>query len=105
MTVEPASTRANRINSDSLDWSYIGISFTVGHSTSARRARRRSTLIHGGRDGQYCSLGSLYLGPAAGILETKARIARKHGSWIAVPNAADEVRLNSRAREKGLIHA
>src|ERR1019366_10017821 len=43
MTVEPASTRANRINSDSLDWSYIGISFTVGHSTSARRARGRST--------------------------------------------------------------
>src|ERR1700724_4590866 len=43
MTVEPASTRANRINSDSLDWSYIGISFTVEHSTSARRARRRST--------------------------------------------------------------
>src|SRR5580693_6371201 len=25
MTVDPASTRANRINSDSLDWSYIGI--------------------------------------------------------------------------------
>src|ERR1700730_8390209 len=43
MTVEPASTRANRINSDSLDWSYIGISFTGEHSTSARRARRRST--------------------------------------------------------------
>src|ERR1700723_3753702 len=43
MTVEPASTRANRINSDSLDWSYIVISFTVGHSTSARRARGRST--------------------------------------------------------------
>src|SRR6202051_3406238 len=42
MTVEPASTRANRINSDSLDWSYIGISFTVGHSTSARRARGQS---------------------------------------------------------------
>src|ERR1700681_4868509 len=42
MTVEPASTRANRINSDSLDWSYIGISFTVGHSTRARRAGRRS---------------------------------------------------------------
>src|SRR5271169_5106542 len=39
MTVEPASTRANRINSDSLDWSYIGISVTVGHSMSARRAR------------------------------------------------------------------
>src|ERR1700722_17093707 len=43
MTVDPASTRANRINSDSLDWSYIGISVTVGHSTSARRARGRST--------------------------------------------------------------
>src|ERR1700678_3613529 len=43
MTVAPASTRANRINSDSLDWSYIGISVTVGHSTSARRARGRST--------------------------------------------------------------
>src|ERR1035441_2140932 len=43
MTVEPASTRANRINSDSLDWSYIGISVAVGHSTCARRARRRST--------------------------------------------------------------
>src|SRR5882757_3644034 len=42
MTVEPASTRANRINSDSLDWSYIGISFTVGHSTRARRAGWRS---------------------------------------------------------------
>src|ERR1700722_20601018 len=39
MTVEPASTRANRINSDSLDWSYIGISVTVGHSMRARRAR------------------------------------------------------------------
>src|SRR5580765_4696249 len=45
MTVEPASTRANRINSDSLDWSYIGISFTVGHSTSARRARGDPRLI------------------------------------------------------------
>src|SRR5450631_4780674 len=44
MTVEPASTRANRINSDSLDWSYIGISFTVGHSTSVRRARGRSSV-------------------------------------------------------------
>src|SRR5581483_7415339 len=36
MTVEPASTRANRSNSDSLDGAYIGISFTVG----IRRARR-----------------------------------------------------------------
>src|SRR5450830_115618 len=36
MTVEPVSTLANRINSAILDWSYIGISFTVGHSTSRR---------------------------------------------------------------------
>src|ERR1700722_17533403 len=43
MTVEPAFTRANLINSDSLDWSYIGISVTVGYSTSARPASRRST--------------------------------------------------------------
>src|SRR5450755_3675673 len=46
MTVEPASTRANRISSDSLDWSYIGISSIVGHSTSARRARGDAWLIH-----------------------------------------------------------
>src|ERR1700693_3365868 len=46
MTVEPASTRAHRINLDSLDWSYIGISFTVGHSTRARRARGDPRLIH-----------------------------------------------------------
>src|ERR1700689_346183 len=43
MTAEPASTCANRINSDSLDWSYIGISFAVEHSASAQRARGRST--------------------------------------------------------------
>src|SRR5882724_5839935 len=98
MTVEPASTRANRINSDSLDWSYIGISVTVWHSTSARRGGD-PRLIHGGRDGQrfYCSLRSPDLGPATGLLKTKARIARKHGSWIAVANAADEVRPNPRA--------
>src|SRR5581483_7906312 len=43
MTVEPASIRANWINSDCLAWSYIGISVAVGLSTSARRARRCST--------------------------------------------------------------
>src|SRR3984957_5518947 len=32
-------------------------------------------------------------------------IARKHGSWIAVANAADKVRLDSRAGEERLIHA
>src|ERR1039457_1947572 len=46
-----------------------------------------------------------WLGPATGLLKTKARIARKHGRWIAVANAADKVRLDSRAREKGLIYA
>src|SRR5476651_295796 len=46
-----------------------------------------------------------WLGPATGFLKTKARIARKHGRWIAVANTADKVRLDSRAREKGLIHA
>src|ERR1700683_3992189 len=114
MTAEPASTRANRINSDSLDWSYIGISVTVGHSTSARRGRRRSAapsppppsrivsdLLHC----FHCSLRSLGLGPATGLLKTKARIARKHGSWIAVANAADKVRLDPRAGKKDLIHA
>src|SRR6185369_1626829 len=104
MTVEPAFTRANRINSDSLDWSYIEISVTVGYSTSARPASRRFTAHspstpnrwpHGQRF--HCSLRSLHLGPAAGLLKTKARIAREHGSWIAVPNAADEVRPNPRA--------
>src|ERR1700722_1695989 len=46
MTVEPASTRANRINSDNLDWSYIGISFTFGHSTRTRRAGSDPRLVH-----------------------------------------------------------
>src|SRR5580704_18781579 len=45
------------------------------------------------------------LGPAPGLLKSQARIARKHGRWIAVANTAEKVRLDSRAREKGLIHA
>ena len=55
-------------------------------------------------DGQrfHCSLRSLDLGPAAGLLKTKARIARKHGSWIAIANAADKVLLDSRAGKKTL---
>src|SRR5580692_2523432 len=53
MTVEPASTRANRINSDSLDWSYIAISlngcaFDLKHSRQFRvpavRAGQRPVL-------------------------------------------------------------
>src|ERR1700740_1400472 len=43
MTVEPASTRVNRINSDSLDWSYIGISVTVEHFEERAACGGRST--------------------------------------------------------------
>src|SRR5580698_3574391 len=43
MTVEPASTRANLINSDCLDWSYIAISLMIGRSMSVWHARGRST--------------------------------------------------------------
>src|ERR1700754_2302257 len=38
MTVRPASTRANWINSDCLDWSYIGMSLELG-SRLVRAAR------------------------------------------------------------------
>src|SRR3954466_542097 len=44
-------------------------------------------------------------GPATRLLKAEARIAREHGSWIAVANAADKVRLDSRAGEKRLVHA
>src|ERR1043166_1866076 len=43
MTIEPAWTRANRINSVSLDGSYIGFSFSAEHSTKAACA----APIHG----------------------------------------------------------
>src|SRR5882672_1813267 len=103
MTVEPAFTRANRINSDSLDWSYIGISVTVGYERAA--ASRRSTAHSPSTPNRWPQTASGFavrseamdLGPAAGLLKTKARIARKHGSWIAVTNAANEVRPNPRA--------
>src|SRR6185312_16262076 len=45
------------------------------------------------------------LGPATGLLKTKARVAWKHGSRIAVANAADKVRPDTRAGKKDLIHA
>src|SRR5450755_1521917 len=73
MTVEPASTRANRINSDSLDWSYIGISFTVRHSTSTRRAGGR---IHGSSTVHpelIAADGQRYASPDASIREARAR--------------------------------
>jgi len=69
MTVEPASTRANRINSDSLDWSYIGISFTIGNSTSARRARGRSTTVY---PDPMAADGQRYGSPDASISEARA---------------------------------
>src|SRR4051812_18393782 len=43
MTVDPTSTRANRINSDSFDWSYIGISFGGVFDERVGHARGRST--------------------------------------------------------------
>ena len=46
-----------------------------------------------------------WLGPATSLLKTQARIAWKRGSRIAAANAADKVRLDSRAGKKGLIHA
>src|SRR3546814_11373272 len=42
MTVEPASTRANRINPDCLDWLYIGTSVAVGNHACGWPAPRRS---------------------------------------------------------------
>src|SRR5580700_8237616 len=99
MTVEPAFTRANRINSDSLDWSYIGTSITVGISKSAPVCE---APIHGSLTGDR---GRASLGPATGLLKTKARVARKHGSRIAVANAADKIRPDSRAGKEDIIHA
>src|ERR1700722_2525997 len=43
MTVDPASTRANRINSESLDWSYIGI-LLFACLTTHPSARRHSPV-------------------------------------------------------------
>src|SRR5476649_1987220 len=57
MTVEPTSTRANRINSDCLDWSYIGISFTVEQSAGARRAGPASTAHSWALRGPLCGCG------------------------------------------------
>src|SRR5882757_3953880 len=85
MTVEPAFTPANRRS--------------TAHSPSTPKPVAA--------DGQRFAVRSeaMDLGPAAGLLKTKARIARKHGSWIAVTNAANEVRPNPRAWEERLIHA
>src|SRR6202453_1775542 len=71
MTAEPAPTRVNRINSDSLDWSYIGISVTVGHSLSARRARGRSAGDP--PSDPMAADGQRYANPDASICEARAR--------------------------------
>src|ERR1700692_314161 len=44
-------------------------------------------------------------GPTTGLLKTKARVAWKHGSRIAVANATNKVRPDPRAGKKDLIHA
>ncbi len=46
MMVEPASTRANRINSDCLPWSYIGISFPLGIRRACAARDGEPRLIH-----------------------------------------------------------
>src|SRR5579859_5102529 len=46
ITVEPASIRANRINSDSLDWSYIGLSLRRNFSPSDGRETAIDRQIH-----------------------------------------------------------
>ena len=49
MTVEPASARAKRINSDNVDFSYMGPFVATGHESSPPRAGRRGgrpRLVH-----------------------------------------------------------
>src|SRR5579862_1361917 len=53
MTVEPAPTRVNRINSDSLDGSYIEVSIAVGYAKGA-------------------ACEGAYAGPDASICEARA---------------------------------
>src|SRR6478752_373018 len=75
MTEEPVSTRANRINSDSLDWSYIGISVTVGHSTSVRRARERYTTDPPSTPDPMAADGQRYAASSVGSRRNEASAA------------------------------
>src|ERR1700724_3012660 len=104
MTVEPASTRANRINSDSLDM-VVHRDLLYGWAFDERAACEAAIYGSFTADPEPDGRRRAGLGPATGLLKTKARIARKHGSWIAVANAADKVRLDSRAGKEDLIHA
>src|ERR1700737_4766690 len=66
MTVAPTSTRANRINSDSLDWSYIGISVTVEY-----RDRRTIHLFpYGATEGNIAPV------PVFAVFEVRADLQR-----------------------------
>ena len=82
MTVEPASTRANRINSDSLDGSYIGISLMVGHSTSAARPKVRP-----GWTGETWRI--VYSGPGQVGMAAAAQQQIAHGCAIVLPSAGE----------------
>src|SRR6202023_3810305 len=105
MTVEPASTRANRINSDSLDWSYIGISFTVGHSTNTRRAGGRihgSSTVH---PEPIAADGQRYASPDASICEARARACVSIYSRIFVTLPSRTVMSKTQLSLNGLFVA
>src|SRR5580692_7360065 len=105
MTVEPASTRANRINSDSLDWSYIGISFTLEHSASARCA---GPAIHGSftfDTERMAAVGQLYAGPDASICEARASACVSMYSRMLVSLPSRTVMAKIQSSSNGLFVA
>src|SRR5271166_1268281 len=72
MTAEPAFTRANRINSDSLDWSYIG-DLRYGWAFEERAACEAA--IHGSftvDPDPIAADGQRYAGPDAPICAARA---------------------------------
>src|SRR5580693_1274285 len=73
MTVEPASTRANRINSDSLDWSYIAISlngWAFDEGLAWEGAIHRCSTV---RPAPMAADGQRYASPDASLCEAGAR--------------------------------
>src|ERR1700728_5090116 len=104
MTVEPASTRANWINSNSLDWSYIAISLMVGHSTSVWRARGDPRLIHRLPD-PMATDGQRYARPDASLCEARARACVSTYSRIFVSLPFRTVMSKTQSSLNGLFVA
>src|ERR1700722_12235832 len=104
MTVEPASTRANRINSDSLDWSYIAISLMVGHSTGVWRARGDPRLIHR-LPRPMAADGQRYASPDASLCEARARACVSTYSRIFVTLPSRTVMSKTQSSLNGLFVA